>query len=102
MNDKIFISKNVLIALLLFTSAILTACWAAVGDRPFLSPLGGTSRAGYFVVTTTTSDSHDADLLWVVNKNNQTLSVYSARSDGAVNKLASSDLGQQFTIRTVR
>ena len=99
MNDKIFISKNTLLAFLIFSLAVLSACWAAIGDQPFLNPLGSTTRAGYYIVTTTTSGTSDPDLLWVANKRTQELTVFGAQNNGTITKLAVSDLGRAFQQR---
>ena len=99
MKDNLFISKNTIIALLIFSLAILSACWAAIGDQPFMYPLGSTSRAGYYIVTTTTSGTSNPDLLWVANKRTQELSVFGAQKDGTIIKLATSDLSKAFQQR---
>ena len=99
MNDKIFISKNTIIALLLFSFAILSACWAAIGDQPFMNPLGSTTRAGYYTVTTTTSGTSAPDLLWVANRRTQELTVFGTQNNGTITKLAVADLGRAFQLR---
>ncbi len=101
MCDNIFISKNSLIAFLLFSLAVLSACWAAIGDQPFLSPLGSTTRAGYYIVTTTTSGTSVPDLLWVANKNTQELTVFSSQGNGEIRKLAVANLGRAFQQRRI-
>lgn len=97
MNDKIIISKNVIIAFLLLTAVLFSCTWALISESATSSsPVGATSRAGYYIVATTAAPTHGPDLLWIANVDTQELVIYGTSTDGSLTLLASADLNRAF------
>ena len=101
MNDNFTISKNSVIAFLILSAAMLSCCWALLGEKPFAQPVGGSTAAGFYIVATTASDNADPDLLWIANVETQQLVVYGTKADSTITPLASADLNRAFALRTV-
>ncbi len=96
-NDKIIISKNTVMAFLLLSAMFISCTWALLGDSAASSsPIGSTARAGYYIVTSTSSQKQAPDLLWVANIENQTLSVYGTSVDGVITPLTKTSLNSVF------
>ena len=90
------ISKNTVIAFLILTAVLFGCTWALIDSAAVSSsPAGAISRAGYYIITTT-SASPDPDLLWIANVNTQRLVVYGTSTNGFITPLASADLRLAF------
>jgi len=93
------ISQNCSVAFLTLT-AIGLACTAGMlsGQRGSVtpSPAGATSRAGFYVVTTTPPAIAGPDLLWIANVYTEQLVVYDTDSNGVIRPLARADLARIF------
>ena len=97
MNDNIVISKNVIIAFLILTAVLLSCTWALISESATSSsPVGATSRAGYYIVATTAAPVQGPDLLWIANVDTQELTVFGTGSDGTITALANADLNRVF------
>ena len=91
------IPKNTVIAFLILTAVMLSCTWALI-DSTFVSsgPTGVISRAGFYIITTTSGGGNEPDLLWVANINTQRLVIYGTSTEGVITPLASADLLQVF------
>ncbi|MCF7957854.1 MAG: hypothetical protein K9M57_05330 [Phycisphaerae bacterium] len=97
-NDTIIISKNTVLAFLLLSALFLSCTWALVGGITG-GPVGSTARAGYYIVTSTSSPKLAPDLLWVANIDTQVLAVYGTSTDGVITPLTMTNLNAAFEMR---
>jgi hypothetical protein len=99
MDPQKNISQNCSVAFLTLT-AIGLACTAGIlnGQRSAItpSPAGATSRAGFYVVTTTPPAIAGSDLLWIANVYTEQLVVYDTDNNGNIRPLARADLTRIF------
>lgn len=98
-NDTIIISKNTVLAFLILSALFLSCTWALVGGSISGGPVGSTARAGYYIVTSTSSPKLAPDLLWVANIDTQTLAVYGTSTDGVITPLTMTNLNAAFEMR---
>ena len=86
------ISKNAVIAFLVFTAMVLS-CILVLQNlvAPPAARAAATSRAGRYAIVTTMVDAN-ADLLWIANVDTQLLSVYTVDRNGFIRELDSIDL----------
>jgi hypothetical protein len=93
------ISQKTVIAFLMVSAAIL-GCLLIFQPTIQSARASDTSRAGFFAVATATYDT-TADLLWIVNVNQQQLLVYGADSQAGTVFKAGANLANVFGGRNV-